>query len=48
VRKEDKPGSGKERDVILKPENREYKPIVVKAGMQFSLIGKVVGSIRKY
>jgi len=48
VRKESKAGSGKESEVILKPENREYEPITVKAGAQFSLIGKVVGSMRKY
>ena len=48
LRKESKPGSDRESEVILRPENREYKPIVVRAGTQFSLIGKVVGSIRKY
>jgi len=48
VRREGRPGSGRESEIILKPENKEYKPIVVRAGTQFSLIGKVVGSIRKY
>lgn len=47
VRREGRPG-GRESEVILKPENKDYKPIVVRAGTQFSLIGKVVGSIRKY
>jgi repressor LexA len=48
VRREGRPGSDRGSEVILKPENKEYKPIVVRAGTQFSLIGKVVGSIRKY
>lgn len=48
VRRDARPGSGRESEVILKPENKEYRPIVVRDGMQFSLIGKVVGSIRKY
>ncbi len=48
VRREGRSGSGRESEVILKPENKDYKPIVVRAGTQFSLIGKVVGSIRKY
>jgi len=34
--------------VALKPENENYEPIVIKEGTQFSLIGKVVGSLRRY
>jgi SOS-response transcriptional repressor LexA len=34
--------------VALKPENEDYQPIVIKEGTQFSLIGKVVGSLRRY
>jgi repressor LexA len=34
--------------IMLKPENREYEPITVREGTQFSVVGKVVGSIRRY
>ena len=37
-----------EDKVTLKPENENYEPIVIKEGTQFSLIGKVVGSLRRY
>jgi repressor LexA len=35
-------------EATLKPENEDYQPIVIKEGTQFSLIGKVVGSLRRY
>jgi repressor LexA len=38
----------KGNEVALKPENEDYEPIVIKEGTQFSLIGKVVGSLRRY
>jgi repressor LexA len=35
-------------EVALRPENESYEPIVIKERTQFSLIGKVVGSLRRY
>jgi len=35
-------------EVALKPENENYEPIVIKEGSQFSLVGKVIGSLRRY
>ncbi|MCX5801475.1 MAG: transcriptional repressor LexA [Candidatus Eisenbacteria bacterium] len=38
----------KENEVILEPENESYEPIVVTEESQFSLVGKVIGSLRRY
>ena len=38
----------KGNEVALKPENENYEPIVIKEESQFSLVGKVVGSLRRY
>ncbi|UCF79902.1 MAG: transcriptional repressor LexA [Candidatus Eiseniibacteriota bacterium] len=34
--------------IVLKPENEDYKPMVVGEGTEFSVVGKVVGAVRKY
>ncbi|KPJ61314.1 MAG: hypothetical protein AMJ46_02915 [Latescibacteria bacterium DG_63] len=37
-----------EGEIVLKPENKDYEPMIVKKGTQFSVVGRVVGSIRRY
>jgi repressor LexA len=34
--------------IVLKPENKDYEPMTIKAGAQFSVVGRVVGAIRRY
>ncbi len=38
----------KGEEVTLRPENKDYEPIRVTEQVQFSLVGKVIGSIRAY
>jgi len=35
-------------EVILEPANENYEPIAVKEESQFSLVGRVIGSLRRY
>jgi repressor LexA len=38
----------KGNEVTLEPENESYEPIVVTEESQFSLVGRVIGSLRRY
>jgi len=35
-------------EATLEPENENYEPIVIKEESQFSLVGRVIGSLRRY